>query len=549
MSAIGDDDAYEKYQCKGLFWGDYHTDVFSAENGNLLLGIARFVAFLVFMLMQWYNKMLLNRRQGDDNVNVIPGLTLPAYLPFVYFYAFFSLVCGVIDVISSTAQDPKKYNFYIYPVEVGMTHVLVEGVAFFLTRYGAGIQAMRNSLKISIWWGILTAVWFYIIFSILYGRTNSKKDDREKTFGMFIAYQSLLAVFYGVYAVIPSTYLYHRPALKFYARFNFLSNIVAIIFGSCFYSHVYQVVCAGSVISFLFSAVLQPLVIFKTLQLDSQYWQGLMPEAGNPLTQVWDHLGIDTAISMAENLEAVGGGGRGLGRRDRLPVLHFGLMVFDTDLRYVAGGFSRVYFGTLRRQRVAFKVLFAMELNPEGVREFYKEASVLHELRHPNVVACFGVCVMPPALTIVLESCKYGSLFDFLYKPVVPVVQTRLSMLRDSFVGTRPNELELRGSMVMSKKRPSQTATAATSNAATAAALATAAAAAAAKTSENAFNPMNSEDAEEGRPNTDVPNPTMRRPMSQRTESQRSHMSTDSRSSRRFGLLDFGSIFQTGYKA
>jgi hypothetical protein len=40
---------------------------------------------------------------------------------------------------------------------------------------------------------------------------------------------------------------------------------------------------------------------------------------------------------------------------------------------------------------------------------------MLHELRHPNIVQIFGICVMPPALTCVLEYCLFGSLFDFLH--------------------------------------------------------------------------------------------------------------------------------------
>ena len=80
-----------------------------------------------------------------------------------------------------------------------------------------------------------------------------------------------------------------------------------------------------------------------------------------------------------------------------------------------------MYFGTIHHTRVALKVLFAMELEPHDIQQFYKEASILYKLRHENVVECRGICVMPPALTIVLELCKYGSLFDFLHKPTVPV--------------------------------------------------------------------------------------------------------------------------------
>ena len=90
-------------------------------------------------------------------------------------------------------------------------------------------------------------------------------------------------------------------------------------------------------------------------------------------------------------------------------------MLIFSVFRYVAGGFSRVYFGHIGKTKVALKMLFAIELCPSDVREFYKEAAVLDSLRHPNVVECLGVCVMPPALVICLEYCKVGDLCSYCF--------------------------------------------------------------------------------------------------------------------------------------
>jgi hypothetical protein len=120
---------------------------------------------------------------------------------------------------------------------------------------------------------------------------------------------------------------------------------------------------------------------------------------------------VKTAETMAERLEH-------FGSEKRLPILHFGLLDFDTNNQFVAGGFSRVYFGKFKGEKVAFKILFAMELTPDDVTDFYQEASLLASLKHENIVDCKGICVMPPALTMVLEHCIFGSLYDFLYKPI-----------------------------------------------------------------------------------------------------------------------------------
>lgn len=40
---------------------------------------------------------------------------------------------------------------------------------------------------------------------------------------------------------------------------------------------------------------------------------------------------------------------------------------------------------------------------------------MLNSLQHPNIVKCYGVAIMPPAISLVSEYCTYGSLFDFLH--------------------------------------------------------------------------------------------------------------------------------------
>lgn len=108
-----------------------------------------------------------------------------------------------------------------------------------------------------------------------------------------------------------------------------------------------------------------------------------------------------------------------------------------------------------------------MELTPANVVSFCDEATTLNSLQHANIVKCFGVAVMPPALCLVTEFCFYGSLFDFLHSlefqvrfsrsstdglyhsHVVPNPQKEISKdqelvgtkLRSSVEGSRSNEL------------------------------------------------------------------------------------------------------------
>jgi serine/threonine protein kinase len=61
--------------------------------------------------------------------------------------------------------------------------------------------------------------------------------------------------------------------------------------------------------------------------------------------------------------------------------------------------------------QVAVKILFCMEMTPDRVISFCNEASVLHALKHPNIVECVGVAVMPPAICLV--STQHTSYFYF----------------------------------------------------------------------------------------------------------------------------------------
>lgn len=79
------------------------------------------------------------------------------------------------------------------------------------------------------------------------------------------------------------------------------------------------------------------------------------------------------------------------------------------------GSFSKVYAGWYKHNRVAIKMLFTQDLNPDIIRRYSNEARILSELSdHPNVVRIYGVAVLPPSVCIVLEICEFGSLSDVL---------------------------------------------------------------------------------------------------------------------------------------
>ena len=167
-------------------------------------------------------------------------------------------------------------------------------------------------------------------------------------YALYVSISIISFLFYSTFLVVPASAIYRRPALEFYAKYNVCYYLFNIIFSSLLFSRVHEAYCASSVIILLLASIIQPLVLFRVLQIDSGFWQGLdsNPTGNNPnpLSEVWDSVGLDTATSMGEKLEQFGR------TSSRLPVLHYGLLEFDSTMGYVAGGFSRVYFGNIKER-------------------------------------------------------------------------------------------------------------------------------------------------------------------------------------------------------
>ena len=79
-----------------------------------------------------------------------------------------------------------------------------------------------------------------------------------------------------------------------------------------------------------------------------------------------------------------------------------------------AGGFGVVREAMLKGSRVAVKVLHAHRLNRASIKGMLREAHILSQLRHPNVMAFYGAIVEPPTYGFVMAFYPNGSVSDRL---------------------------------------------------------------------------------------------------------------------------------------
>ncbi|XP_010209036.1 tyrosine-protein kinase ABL2 isoform X4 [Colius striatus] len=87
----------------------------------------------------------------------------------------------------------------------------------------------------------------------------------------------------------------------------------------------------------------------------------------------------------------------------------------DITMKHKLGGgqYGEVYVGVWKRYNLTVAVKTLKEDTME-VEEFLKEAAVMKEIKHPNLVQLLGVCTLEPPFYIVTEYMPYGNLLDYL---------------------------------------------------------------------------------------------------------------------------------------
>jgi len=297
-------------------------------------------------------------------------------------------------------MDQQSLPAWVFGLEAAAYHFVTEGLALFLMKPGIGQTAVNQTSVAAGAWGLSVGVL----------RTLGEHWPAIRTI-----YTAALALFYAA-ACCPWLVQINRPSLRGYCAFWGLYRVLELVdVWLGVESWQRAELWAREMEALLFVDLLQPIVICWSLLKDSQYWQGLYASPSHnlnePLLGMWGiSVGSEAATAMALTITD-------LSKRQpaAVPILPFGFLTIDTRT-FFTGGSARVYVGKLKgKEPVAVKMLFCMTLTPETIYAFCEEAAVLRQLSHPNIVTCHGVCVMPPAICLVMEYCVKGSLFHFLH--------------------------------------------------------------------------------------------------------------------------------------
>ncbi|XP_056146519.1 tyrosine-protein kinase ABL1 isoform X2 [Lampris incognitus] len=87
----------------------------------------------------------------------------------------------------------------------------------------------------------------------------------------------------------------------------------------------------------------------------------------------------------------------------------------DITMKHKLGGgqYGEVYEGVWKKYSLTVAVKTLKEDTME-VEEFLKEAAVMKEIKHPNLVQLLGVCTREPPFYIITEFMTHGNLLDYL---------------------------------------------------------------------------------------------------------------------------------------
>lgn len=406
--------------------------------GGLVLGVLYFIS--AFITLYWIRRQRQKALQGMEGA--AKEVIFPIYLPFLWLSSISDLIFGLIVLFVKIKF--QESNDWPAAIAIGATfafqHFVVDGIAFLLMQYGCGYQAVKNALFWSLGWSIAT----FWVLTLYYRDTES-----DIAFIGYITWSVILFIFYATLWLTPEKKLFRREAVVFYSRYWTTIRLFALIAllllkyassrGATICNCVYALIILPSF------AIFKPYIVYKSLLIDSKWWQGIsdrnQPRTRYPIedSDIRSSFGLSLVNSFYNYLESSfhnssnsqrpsyskASSRPSHGRIDQGPLhgvevgfneaqelareidfirqtgtvrlLNFAYLTVDQSVLLGAGSFSKVYAGYYKGYPVAMKMLFTADINPDVIKRCSNEAKILSEIsHHPNVVKIYGITVLPP---------------------------------------------------------------------------------------------------------------------------------------------------------
>ncbi|GMF40788.1 unnamed protein product [Phytophthora fragariaefolia] len=324
---------------------------------------------------------------------------LPAYEPVLFVL---SMVNGGYIVFLLVALGTGYFDVFVSPIILetfysGNQFMFVI-VLVLMFQKSISFPAVKRSVAISLVLSYYTVLYVWAV-------TKLGKPEQQKHFTIGLQFVRGILMLPFVYAfVTPPSRATKRiiRELCFVTIVYFLLTVLLMIL-------IMNPKTAGtasrSVVYIMLTWVaFCPLVVWRVLKADTEYWRGIGQRAcalqdlfqrENGLSECVSSEGLHIFIEM-----------------NRKCVIDFAYLELVRQLG--VGLKSTIFQGILKtKTHVAVKAYAPANLSEDVVAAFSHEAAMCSVLNHPNIVKFHGMCVAPPTICLVFQLCQ-GSLTDTL---------------------------------------------------------------------------------------------------------------------------------------
>ncbi|KAL0591382.1 hypothetical protein ABG067_001413 [Albugo candida] len=367
----------------------YLTEKFHVLQIFLLAGYGiMFTLCVILICYMRYNRSVAFR--GD--VSAARKIILPCFEPLLWILGGATGVYTVYFCIA-LAQNIYTNDIAKVPTEVfysGRQSVFLSVIVFMLQK-SVSIPALQRTVIITF---ILSTYTILVVWFMVY------RSDGNQLYWATTVSRALLLVLY-TYVFINPPQRASKRTIREFCLYAYVYYALLFLYGHLFYL---KKLFWGFTLTYcnLLWGSLCPLVIWRVLKADTEYWRGMGQRAcalqslfrqKNNIHELISSQGLHVLIEMHRKF-----------------IIDFAYL--EMKQRIGIGASAVVFNGILHSKiPVAIKVYTPSEFTEDTVAQYSHEAALCGALHHPNIVKFYGMCVCPPTICLVSELCQ-GSLED-----------------------------------------------------------------------------------------------------------------------------------------
>uniref|UniRef100_K3X2A3 Protein kinase domain-containing protein n=1 Tax=Globisporangium ultimum (strain ATCC 200006 / CBS 805.95 / DAOM BR144) TaxID=431595 RepID=K3X2A3_GLOUD len=361
----------------------YLLQVFLLSGYGIMFALS--VTLIVYLR---YNRNVALRGDADAARKII----LPAFEPLLWILGMTTgcytvFFCSVLATSFYSTDISKLATECFYS---GRQFVFVIVIVFMLQK-SVSIPALQRTVVISFFLSTYTVpiVWYLVTYV-----------DPVQFYWTITISRALLLGLYSYVLIKPPSRASKRSLSEF-CVFAYVYYTFLFLYNEMFHSQHNDLGFNLTYVNLIWGSMC-PLVIWRVLKADTEYWRGMGQRAVALQSIFRQKHHINEHIS-SQGLHV-------LIEMHRKYIIDFAYL--ELQERIGVGASAIVFRGILHSETpVAVKVYTPSDFTEDTVAEFSHEAALCGALHHPNIVRFYGMCVFPPTICLVSELCQ-GSLDD-----------------------------------------------------------------------------------------------------------------------------------------